>query len=152
MLVTIDPGLATGWSLWDCGGLIACGLDSPLADPRHGAAVAAGRLSGVWIESQVIYPRSKARPADIVKLAQDAGRWAGIYSTLGVEAHFVAPSTWKGQVPKAIHHARVWAALSVPEQRIVDASCRGVAPSKRHNVLDAVGIGQWVHKTHRSAS
>ena len=85
-----------------------------------------------------------------MKLALEAGRWCGVYSTIGVVSHYVEPAQWKGQVPKEIHHPRVWAALAPLEQSLVHEACNGVAPSKRHNVLDAVGLGQWVRK-HRVA-
>jgi hypothetical protein len=153
VFVSIDPGIDTGWALWSRLGLVACGLGDPRTCPLHVAwheNDAVDQVDDVWIESQVIYPRSKARPADILKLAHTAGRWAGIYATLGVDAHFVEPAEWKGQTPKAISHARVWAELSTREQAIVHTACTGMAPSKRHNVLDAIGIGQWVRATGRA--
>lgn len=149
VFVTIDPGEQTGWAIWNVAGLVACGLGDPRTCSKHVVwddNDAIDQISDVWIESQVIYPRSKARPRDILKLAQDAGRWAGIYSTLGVDAHFVEPAQWKGQVPKHIHHPRIWAALSAKEQELVNTGCRGLAPSKRHNVIDAVGLGLWVRR------
>lgn len=145
--VTIDPGLQTGWAIWNVSGLVACGLGDPRLHARHvvhSSNRSADTIGDVWVESPVIYPRSKARPADIMKLAREAGRWIGIYSTLGVEAHLVEPAQWKGQVPKDIHHARVWAALTSAEQALVSVSVKVIAPSKRHNVLDAVGLGLWV--------
>ena len=112
---------------------------------------AVDQIGDVWIESQVIVARYTKRPADIVKLAQDAGRWAGIYSTLGVDAHFVEPNVWKGgPVPKNISHPRIWSALNAREQSVVDVGCRGMAPSKRHNVMDAIGIGLWVRATGKA--
>jgi hypothetical protein len=135
MYLTIDPGIATGWALWSAVRLLECGLGTPPARAD---------LEAVWIESPVIYPHSRARPNDILKLARDAGAHAGLYLSLGVNVRFVEPARWKGQVPKTIHHARVWSQLQPGEQSIVHEGCLGVAPSKRHNVLDAVGMGLWV--------
>lgn len=149
MYVTIDPGVTNGWALWCCDELIACGL----GDPRqHGLHVVTSKnpdadtVDDVWIERPVIYPRSKARPNDIVKLATDAGEWAGMYRACGVERHYVEPAEWKGQAPKDVHHARVWSKLTDDERDVVNEAVRGIAPSKRHNVLDAVGLGLFVAK------
>jgi hypothetical protein len=92
----------------------------------------------------MIYPggRQRARPADVIKLATRAGEAAGQYARpYGVEPEYVEPHAWKGSVDKNTHHARIWAKLKPDEQAIVSAAARGIAPSKRHNILDAVGIG-----------
>ncbi len=148
MYVTIDPGLQTGWAIWCVDGLVACGLGDPRKSRKHVVVSSnpdADLIGDVWIEAPVIYPRSKARPADIMKLSREAGEWAGTYRTLGVEHHYVEPAEWKGAGPaKDIHHARVWAELSDDERDVVSSAVKGLAPSKRHNVLDAVGLGLWV--------
>jgi hypothetical protein len=175
MFVSIDPGTDSGWALWqESGSLVACGLGDPLRDRRHVSGWALWQESGylvawglgdplrdrrhvvgpssvstvntVWIESQVIYPRSKVPPNDIIKLAHDAGRWWGIYESLGCAVHMVEPAQWKGQVPKAIHHKRVIAKLSSVERETVEFGLKGIAPSKQHNVLDAVGLGLFAGK------
>lgn len=146
MFVTIDPGAMTGWAIWNAYGLIACGLGDPRLHPNH--VVTSERqqdvIDDVWIEYPVIYPRSKARPNDILKLAQVAAEFGGGYKTCGVEVHYVEPATWKGQLSKAMHHPRVWAALRDFERAVVDVACTGMSPTKRENVLDAIGLGQWV--------
>lgn len=145
--VTIDPGLNPGWSIWAAYELVACGLGDPRSHRRHVVTSAnpdADTIGDAWIEAQKIYPRSKVDPNDIVTLARDAGRWAGRYDACGVDVQFVEPVVWKGQVPKETHHARIWAALTADEQEVVSLSLKGVAPKKRHNVLDAIGIGLWV--------
>ncbi len=147
MFVTIDPGLATGWSIWNVSGLVACGLGDPRTCPKHVVTSDQAQtdvIHSMWIEMPVIYPKGKVPPNDVVTLAASAGRWAGRYDALAVDVHYVKPAEWKGQVPKQIHHPRIWAALSARDQGVVHDSLKGVAPSKRHNVLDAIGIGQWV--------
>lgn len=140
MFVSIDPGEDTGWALWNTTGLVSCGL----GDPRRYPAC----VKDVWIEDQQIIPRVTKRPADILKLAQGAGIWAGRYDAIGTAYHFVGPNVWKGgPVPKKISHPRILAALAQWERYIVAVCCCGMAEGKRHNVLDAVGIGQWVRKT-----
>ncbi len=137
-LLAIDPGADAGWARFDTAGqLAACGLGAP----------GPGSTSRVIVERPMIYPggRQKARPADVIKLATRAGEAAGQYArAVGVEPEYVEPHAWKGSVDKNIHHARIWAKLTPIEQEIVSASARGVAPSKRHNILDAVGIGLFV--------
>lgn len=150
MRLTIDPGDVTGWAKWRAtrgGELIDCGLWY-----TAGGGVHTSDPHEVWIESPTIYPRSPVPPADVVTLARTAGEWGGRFLASGVpreRLHYVEPRTWKGQVPKEIHHARMWAQLSPIEQGIVDRACRGVAPSARHNVLDAVALGLWVRKQGR---
>ncbi len=138
MLLAIDPGADTGWARFDVATcrLEGCGL----------GAAAPGPTSRVIVERPMIYPggRQKARPADVIKLATRAGEAAGLYArTAGIEPEYVEPHAWKGSVDKNISHARIWAKLTPAEQAIVSDAARGVAPSKRHNILDAVGIGLW---------
>lgn len=142
VFVTIDPGNDTGWALWEAGALAACGL----GDPRSSALHVVEHVDDVWIEEPVIYPHSKARPNDIKALAMTAARWGAIYELCAVDVHFVEPARWKGQLPKDVCHARSWGKLQPNERAIVDKAVRGMAPSKRHNVLDAVAIGVWVLK------
>lgn len=133
MILTIDPGNDTGWSLWANNALDSCGLGAP---PDIGTEV--------WIESQVIYPHSKVPPNDILKLAHAAGAWAGRHGAAGRLVHFVEPAKWKGQTPKKVHNARVLAAMTPYERAIYEAA--PCAAGKRHNILDAIGIGLWVAK------
>jgi len=139
MLLAIDPGVDSGWALFVAGKLVACGLGDPRASEKHKAA----DITHVVIEQPTVYPRSPVPPNDIVTLAVNAGEWGGTYRQLGANVEYVRPRVWKGSVPKDIHHARVWAALTPAEQGVVDAAVRKVTPSKRHNVLDAVGLGAW---------
>jgi hypothetical protein len=101
-------------------------------------------ITRVVIERPMIYPggRQKARPADIIALAVRAGEWGGkVAAFTGSVPEYVEPARWKGQVPKDIHHARILAKLSPEEQAVLTSAGNGVAPSKRHNIVDAVGIG-----------
>lgn len=138
MILTIDPGAVTGWALWSADALAACGLSTPPAAGRYDHA---NGIADVYIERPVIYPRSKARPNDIITLAVNAGEWGGRYHYATV--HYVEPRTWKGTIDKAVHHPRIRAALTDREAAVLAAAEAGVAKSKRHNLLDAVGIGLW---------
>lgn len=160
VILSIDPGLDTGWALWRAGRLIACGHGDPRSSPLHvvhSTKQDEDVIHDVWIEDQEIYPRSPVPPNDVLTLAKLAHSTRGRYETLGCTVHMVLPRAWKGQTPctctakqpdpaACTHHSRVWAALTVHEQNIAADVCKGMAPGKRHNVLDAIGIGQWVVK------
>lgn len=138
VLLAIDPGADAGWAVFgEDKKLESCGLNE--------GAMRTG-TSRVVIERPMIYPggRQKARPADIIKLACRAGEWGGeTRAFFGVEPEYVEPATWKGQLSKEICHARIWDRLDANERAIVAKAGESMAPSKRHNMLDAVGIGLY---------
>jgi hypothetical protein len=156
MLLAIDPGTDTGWALFsdssdrdDRYRLIACGLGDPRLSDRHRIA----DITRVVIERPMIYPRGQTKnPNDVLSVAVNAGEWGGLYRQWAT-IEYVLPFQWKGSVPKAIHHERVLAKLSDAERAVVDqamargrsdasqAQAKRVARGKRHNVLDAVGLG-----------
>ena len=141
MYLTIDPGAQTGWALWTEDKLVSCGLGS-LVPGISG-------IEDVWIEYPVIYPRPKARPADILKLAQVAAEYGGAFAARGVKVHYVEPAQWKGQLKKKIHHPRVWRSLTPGDRAVATVGCAGLCESKKHNVVDAIGLGMWVRSQGR---
>ena len=83
--------------------------------------------------------QGKGDPNDLIAMAYVAGclTHAGVRTA---EKHCVLPREWKGQVPKDIHNKRVMSKLNPDEVAIIEA----IKPaSKRHNAIDAVGIGKW---------
>jgi hypothetical protein len=148
MLLAIDPGANQGWALFEDRKLIACGLGDPKTCDLHRI----DRIAGVLIEKPIIYPgrKGKARPADIITLAVSAGETGGQYRQWpGIEVSYVFPYEWiGGSVRKEVNQPRILRAL-LPEERQVLDSCfanggyrgRPMAKGKRHNVIDAVGIG-----------
>jgi hypothetical protein len=137
MLLAIDPGLATGWALLDSGGrLQCCGLNLP-------PDVLPARCR-VIVERPRIYPGGRTKnPNDVLSVAINAGEWAGRYQARGFKVEYVEPQKWKGSVPKEIHHPRIFAKLTPSEQIVLADAGKGIAPSKRHNLLDAIGIALW---------
>jgi hypothetical protein len=133
MHLAIDPGITTGWALFSGEGeLVDCGIGSP---PRR-------RYQGVLIERPRIYPHGRTKnPNDVLSVAINAGEWAGYYRALGCPVTYVEPAKWKGQIPKDVHHARIFAKLTPKEQGIMLGCAEGIARSKRHNMVDAVGLG-----------
>jgi hypothetical protein len=81
-------------------------------------------------------------PETVITLAIHLGEAIGRHAD-GAVPELVEPRTWKGSASKPVHHRRIWAKLNVGEQEIVKSSARGVADSKHHNILDAVGLGLW---------
>lgn len=148
MFVSIDPGAMLGWAIWTTNGLVDCGLGDPRRSQYH--IVSSDKrldvINDVWIEWPVIYPRSKARPNDIMKLGRIAAEHGGIYKACGVAVHYIEPAEWKGQLSKEKHHPRVWAALRDFERPIVEAARSSMSATKFENVCDAVGLGQWARK------
>lgn len=153
MFVTIDPGTDSGWALYNPGrliaihglpvpkGLVACGL----GDPRDSELHIVDHIDSVFIERTRIRPHEKS-PNDILECMLRAGEWRGVYACLAIDACYVPVEQWKGSQPKAVHHPKIWAKLTPLEQEVFNAGCKGVAPSKRHNAIDAVGLALWVAK------
>jgi len=143
-LLAVDPGADAGWARFsDSGKLVGCGLNHP--------AMTQG-ITRCVIERPVIYPgsRGKARPNDILTLALRAGEWAGrVGVDSGITPEYIEPRKWKGTIDGDICNARVFATLTDGEKDILVTAGKSVAPSKRHNIIDAVGIGLWACKRYR---
>lgn len=136
ILLAVDPGADAGWAFFDDGRLIGCGLGTPRQD----------RPDRVVIEKPMIYPggRQEVPPNDLITLAVRAGEVGGAFRALGAVVDYVLPRTWKnGPIPKDVMHKRILRRLDDAERALIDVAGRGMAPSKRHNMLDAVGIGLW---------
>lgn len=134
MLLAIDPGACSGWAFFLGNGLIDCGIGDP---PPPGSL-----LQRIVIEHPVIYPGGRtANPNSIVKLAINAGEWGGRYRHLGCAVDYVLPATWKGRVKAEVCIERTRAALKPTEKLLVEIRESNIAKSKRHNMLDAIGLG-----------
>lgn len=128
----VDPGKhKCAHALFVDGVLVACdNYDSrslPLSEPPD----------VIVVELPRVYPRSPERPNDLIDLTLEAGIIIGLSRAPVVETP--APSTWKGSVPKHIHHG--WLAERVPGAvKLVD---KVRPPRERHHVWDAIGLGWW---------
>lgn len=141
MLLAIDPGTDTGWALFDEGRLIDCGLGDPSQEICH---LWSSTDDEVVIECPRIYPGGRTRnPQDLIKLALKAGEHAGLFRNQHAPVAYVEPAGWKGRTPKTTQHKRDATKLTAEEKRTLALSLKGLAPSKKHNVRDAVGIGLW---------
>ena len=100
-----------------------------------------GAVASVVCELPQVYPHSKVDPNDLVRLAVRVGELKALAEHMGATVTLVLPRQWKGSVPKTIHGRRIQGQLSPWERGIYSAvPC---AASKRHNVLDAIGLGIW---------
>lgn len=144
-ILAIDPGVHRhAWALIGKG-LLDCGIGERF--PRD--------INRVVIEMPRIYPkaRSKVPPNDIVDLAYAAGVAVGgiIAGDPNVKVQVVTPREWKGTIPKTkkwdryIIHKRIAQWLTPPERIVYVKALEQVAPSLRHNIVDAVGIGLWAY-------
>lgn len=144
ILLAIDPGVDTGWALFNHSALLTrCGLGGPpysFEDVNH-----------VIIEKPQVYRRalSKGDPNDLITLAIQVGRYVERFDKpyLGTTVELVVPAEWKGQVPKAVHHARILDELTLVEKTGIANALASVATGKRHNTYDAIGLGLWALKS-----
>lgn len=136
ILLAIDPGRDQGWAEYDLftRHLLDCGVGSPARQDKKSAP------QKVVIEKPQVYNSrtSNARPADIIKLAIRVGVNVERYKQS--EIYLVEPGTWKGQLDKKTHHARVLRELSLNDQ------CLILARDIDHNGMDAVALGLWALK------
>lgn len=140
--LAIDPGLSTGWALFLGTQLVQCGL----GPPPFGFAMGPG-LDRTAIERPEVYTEKrlqKGDPNNLITLAIMVGVY--ICKSVTKDIYTPLPKTWKGQVPKEIHNRRVLSALTPFEKDIYAVGVVNVAPSERNNVIDAIGLGQWLCK------
>jgi hypothetical protein len=137
MLLAYDPGRDCGWAVFDEQGVYVRG-------GVRGVPDATGVRQAI-IERPQVYraSRSKGDPNDLITLAIGVGRMQERLESKGVTVELVLPATWKGQIPKEVHHRRILEVLTATERTRLSASLSGIAPSIRHNLLDAVGLGLW---------
>lgn len=156
-VVAIDPGAISGVAVWTPAGLRgACAV--PANKGRDGllrfgqwlqSILAVGaRIRVVWERPQVYASTGqgkRSKPNDLLMTAYRGGKivgalsgWAS-YSVDRVES--VLPRVWKGQVPKAVHNARIWQSLT-PSEQATFASASFTAGA-RDDVLDAIGLAKW---------
>lgn len=139
MLVAVDPGTTTGWAVFNGQGTLyhARGMSFPdcldvFPDRVENATII--------LEIPQAYPHgSKGDPQDLITLAMIAGELRGLFRPREVTQVF--PRAWKGNVPKAIHHPRVLAALTDAERAVLPKRPR--AGGYDGNMIDAIGLGLW---------
>lgn len=165
--VSIDPGKhVAGWALWDITGsddahdyaplrsLIACGLWSVrvgdlVLPPVLGDLCGVAQIETVYLESmEVRGTGSKTPPADLVAVEGRGNLFAGYLRPKRLVT--LTPTTWKGSVPKVIHHPRILHELASAEAAILDRAIKAAPKTNAKEILDAVGLGLYgLGRTHR---
>lgn len=104
----------------------------------------------VAVEGQQFYgAKGRARPQDLINLAQVAGAACAALSPWAERILIPLPQQWKGSIPKKVKHKRILNKLgwSFHEGRVVvPAACPldvDFPPSKWTHVIDAIGLAQW---------
>lgn len=143
LIFAIDPGANPGFAVVSADDRVVwCGTDKAEAVGHFRSLIP----SVVVIEKPTIYPRSKAPPGDIVTLAFTAGELLGLFRAHALAQNptivRVEPRTWKGSKSKELHGPEIKAA-AVAAGTPLDPWLARVAASHRHDVIDAVGLGQW---------
>ncbi len=133
--LAVDPGISTGWAQINASGvLIACGRGQKF--PPCVRAI---------IELPQVYraAASPTRPEDLITLAVRVGQYKERLEVAGARVELVQPASWKGQVPKKIHHPRILAALPAADLPAMRAGLRGLTEKQAEDVFDAVGLVKW---------
>lgn len=158
-ILAIDPGACTGFALMrpiqdlrryaiSIVGTEAMATMGDVSETRLGGimewsvrSIRQGRYETV-IELPQVYraSRSKGDPNDLIRLAVLVGRLQQLAEVRGSEVTLVQPATWKGQVPKDVHHKRLMERLCREELEKLES----LHKTYRHNALDAVGLGLWL--------
>lgn len=147
-VTAIDPGLTAGWAQFDDGRLVIAGT---FKDGQEWPVIRAFAYDkqALVIEVPRIYPgNSKGDPNDILELAMRAGEICGYFRDVNnLTITKVYPRTWKGQVPKEIHHGRILAQLDPAEVKVLEPHRKRFTKTNPHgldhNMLDAIGLGLW---------
>jgi len=135
------------------------GIESMLKALCHHipAFVKSLHLEPIWpmriiIEGQRIYPGSKARPNDMIKLSKIAGAAAGVFAMYLPDTKILIPEPreWKGSVPKAVHQARTYTKLGWGYTKCKDYSYpqhptvgQGLTQSEWKHMGDSIGLHMW---------
>ena len=156
LTLACDPGecLGIAWGVDDR--LVACDASTP-----SGVLVVPACINGQTFvaPSRALFELPKyygakayGHPAKATAIANSLiresvtlGEWKRQARALGFECEEFFPRDWKGQVKKRTMCKRVIARLTRDERRMVSATLKQMklAPSKTHNVLDAIGMFFW---------
>lgn len=134
-LLAIDPGAKPGWAHFLGGDLVGCGTGRPVLPPFS-------TLDQIVCELPEVYPRSKSRPNDLIKLAftagESCGRISAVYDWPAVR--LVRPKQWKGSVSKIVVWQRILRKLNEKEL----AMYYKVKDGADRDCLEAIGLGLFL--------
>ena len=159
LVVTIDPGgkradgRACGVSVW----LAAVGAGVLLGAGHVAAADVVAFVEAVAVRGGVDGALPQAWLVEVPHLRGDQhAKRRGVDALRRTLAYLrkrrppgstwrqVRPHAWKGNVPKAIHHARTLAHLRPTEvERVAAGALDPAAEGYQHDTADAVALGAW---------
>jgi hypothetical protein len=144
-LLCIDPGTAhTGWAIFRGFILIAAGHTSyrkilaQLTIFLPPEAHQLGVQVTVVVEVPKKYKYEEHPVGDLITLAFRAGVIVGLQRCPDVVVY--DPYSWKGGVPKPVHHARVLSVLT-PDEKALLQQAKPAMHKLSPDMLDAVGLG-----------
>lgn len=141
-LIAIDPGKDAGVAVFDSRHTL-----NSVWLLKHPFVLPWGLKTHDWSKATAvcevpqIYRGSPVNKQSLLTLAFDAGFLTGLFNTC--RRTLVHPRQWKGQTPKEADHDRTLKILDMYERRVLEEDLAKYPKSKRHNLLDAVGLGLW---------
>ncbi len=134
---SVDPGVSYyARARWEESHLVSVSLEpiKSTGDLPYEELLRGG-LQLVVMELPREHGSSQAQANDILDLAFAAGLVCGRYYS-----HVTyTPGTWKGQVPKAVHHPKIMASLTQDEKKLL----AGLTKTSLKHIMDAVGLGLY---------
>lgn len=137
VVIAVDPAArGFAWARYVNGVLTSCGTgtvaDLPVLLPDSGAQ---------WtIETPQNYGTFGVAHKDLDRLRETVRAVEAHAKSNGCAVAFTKPFSWKGNVPKQIHHRRIYGRLEQIEQHVAGPA---EGPRYDHNVYDAVALGLW---------
>src|SRR4030042_3107087 len=100
-------------------------------------------LSHLVIEKPQVYSscHQKGDQNDLINLSIVCGVVISEAARLNIDLIIYTPHEWKGSRPKTIDNKYTLSLLTNDEKKAFEHSVIKTAKSKRHNVIDAIGIG-----------
>ena len=164
-ILAVYPGLlCTGWAVLDdkSGTLLACGVVQPFAQVNQTLAVAElrSKLLKIW-EDRVgftknpkilavemphapEYSTATTEPNESIPLSIMSGLlWASFQAG---QVLFPKPASWKRHLPLGEVNERIESRLNLRGKKALAEGLHVVPRHRRHNVYNAVGIGQWAFR------
>jgi len=153
MTIGIDPGArASGWAQIcdDTGRIIDAGLirhdDRDLSKAITIAIRAMPARDHVVVVEEMIYRGAHSRasvPADLLRVqAIGAAIGASLLLCPGT-LRMVPARTWKGNIPKSIHHRRLLDGMCLDDRYSTERALARTPKAHHKEVLDAIGIALW---------
>lgn len=135
-LLAVDPGKNSGFATFDARGMLqdfGCAPPEVLKRKMHIVP------RNLIIEIPEVYAGGKANANNLITLAIRIGGLIEFFESRRAKVTKVLPKNWKGNTPKLIFCNRVYEKLyHGHKEKILTFPV-----SKRHDVLDAIGLGMW---------